>query len=226
MPHAFSQSCVLPASRQSTSCSLSLADDVSSSGAFSGSALSRDLSLTASENLTDHFADGILIVTVAGEWISASDRACQMCNRLEPNVAQQKKLPKVIKRVCQIAAGNYSHANHHANHHAIGAEFELPAQYLPALRIRVLPIQWPSVEQDCLLVILEDSAQSAQRLAYTESHLYRLTQRETEVWHLFRAEQSRKEMAGALFITAATVKKHMRNILGKKQAFLDSFYTA
>jgi two-component system NarL family response regulator len=42
-----------------------------------------------------------------------------------------------------------------------------------------------------------------------------LTERETEVLHLIVGGNSNKEIAAALFISEATVKTHINNLLGK-----------
>ena len=72
-------------------------------------------------------------------------------------------------------------------------------------------------EQNLLLVTIEDCKQSSQSMAITDAHKYGLTDRETEVWLLRRANLSYKEIAAKLYITINTVKKHLKNIYAKQQ---------
>jgi len=55
---------------------------------------------------------------------------------------------------------------------------------------------------------------------FAEIEKYGLTPRESEVWLLYRANYSRKEIAAELFISIDTVKKHLKNIKTKQDKFL------
>ena len=87
------------------------------------------------------------------------------------------------------------------------------------LRLRVQWFKLERMRRDCLLVTIEDKYQSLQKMVTNDIHQYDLTPREAEVWLLYRANYSYKEIADKLYITLNTVKKHMKNIHAKRKAF-------
>ena len=83
-------------------------------------------------------------------------------------------------------------------------------------------IQSNTVNNACVLLVMEDQNQLIKDVAISEAEQYGLTPREKEVWLLHRANCTYKEIAAELNITPNTVKKHMKNILTKQQAALKS----
>jgi DNA-binding CsgD family transcriptional regulator len=65
---------------------------------------------------------------------------------------------------------------------------------------------------------LEIEAEVSNNMARAEAKKYGLTNRETEIWLLYRANYSYKEIATALYISLNTVKKHMKKIHTKRLA--------
>lgn len=85
-------------------------------------------------------------------------------------------------------------------------------------RIRV-QAEWidPHPGQSAGIVItLEDRKAIASQRALFDAQRYRLTQRETEVWELSLLGLSYAQVAQELFISLNTVKRHMKNIRGKR----------
>jgi DNA-binding CsgD family transcriptional regulator len=60
-------------------------------------------------------------------------------------------------------------------------------------------------------------------IAQEEARKYNLTDRETEIWILQRANYTYKQIASELFIAPNTVKKHMQNIHLKQKGLSDDF---
>ena len=75
-----------------------------------------------------------------------------------------------------------------------------------------------SPDSDCLLFVMEDSNQKIKEVILKQAFHYGLTPRETDVWLLHRLHYTYKEIAEKLTITPSTVKKHMKNILGKQRS--------
>ena len=74
-----------------------------------------------------------------------------------------------------------------------------------------------SQDQPYILVRLEDITQMAGQRALCDAIRYGFTQRETEVWQLYLQGLSYCEVGEQLFITHSTVKKHMKNVHGKRR---------
>ena len=67
---------------------------------------------------------------------------------------------------------------------------------------------------------MEDVYQPIQNIAIAEAEKYRLTPREKDVWLLYRANYTYKQIAAELCITLNTVKKHMKSIYSKQTEIL------
>ncbi|HEY9725179.1 MAG TPA: helix-turn-helix transcriptional regulator [Chroococcales cyanobacterium] len=189
-------------------------------------------STTTLENLTSHnrqldcvplqgvlesFIDGILIVDERGNWVQANAIAQQICDRLTRNKTQANGLPAEIWHVCKAMIEN---RKAYPGQIAI-VEVEIKLDKLTNIRIRAQWLKLQQISYPYLLVILENRFQSLQNLALIESDRYGLTPREAEVWSLYRANYTRKEIAAELFISIDTVKKHLKNIKAKRETVFD-----
>lgn len=163
----------------------------------------------------ESFIDGVLIVSDRGEVIFANRSAHQICRMLMPEGLQAKRLPAQIWRICQMLINN--RALHPDT--AVILEDEILSSDANPLRIRVEWFALESVAHPCLRVTLEDRMQSAQKMAIAERERYGLTEREAQVWLLRYLNWTYKAIAANLHITVDTVKKHVRNIYAKRDAF-------
>lgn len=164
--------------------------------------------------------DGILILTTKGEWVDANRTAEQICRRLQscspPEPISKKLVPPEIWQVCQCLIE--SRELFPEQNFILFDEIVTGGSCV--IRVRVRWIEWAHFEQSCLLVTLEDHQQSIQQAAIAEARRYGLTPSETKVWSLYRADYSYKQIAAALYITANTVKKHMKSIHAKRKLCL------
>jgi DNA-binding CsgD family transcriptional regulator len=161
--------------------------------------------------------DGILILTPSGEWLDANSTAEQICRRLQSCSQPEKVVPPEIWQICQCLIESrelFPEQN-------LILFDEIVTHSSCVIRVRVRWIELAQSEQACFLVTLEDHQQSVQQAAIAEAHRYGLTPSETKVWSLYRAEQSYKQIAAALYITSNTVKKHMKSIHAKRKSFLE-----
>ncbi len=74
----------------------------------------------------------------------------------------------------------------------------------------------------CIVLEIRDQYQLVKNIAIEEARKYGLTERETEIWLLQRANYTYKQIASELFIAPNTVKKHMQNIHLKQKAADDT----
>jgi DNA-binding CsgD family transcriptional regulator len=77
--------------------------------------------------------------------------------------------------------------------------------------------------KNCLVLVLKDQYQLIKSIAQEEARRYGLTDRETEIWLLQRANYTYKQIATELFIAPNTVKKHMQNIHLKQKGSTNDF---
>lgn len=168
------------------------------------------------QKVIDSFIDGILVVSEQGDWIQSNHLAQRICEEITQNKSQPNSVPQSIWRVCQsLIESRQLYPNS-----SLMSESEIQTDKSRIFRIRVQWVELQEIPHSCLLVILEDRYQSLQSLVLAEIEKYGLTSREAEVWLLYRANYSRKEIAAELFICIDTVKKHLKNIKAKQEKFL------
>lgn len=161
--------------------------------------------------------DGILILTEQGECIHQNQTARRICEQINRGCSPDVAVPEEIWHVCQ----SLIESRDLFPNQKITLESEItPADSSP-FRVRVRWLKLEQIKRPCLLVTLEDRYQSIQRIVTTDVRKYGLTSREAEVWSLYRANYSYKEIADELFITLNTVKKHMKNIHAKRKTICD-----
>lgn len=163
------------------------------------------------------FIDGILILSEQGEYLHANHSAKRICEQLNPEPSPSNAVPAEIWHVCE----SLIESRDLFPHQKMIMESEITKSESIAFRVRVRWLKLEQIKRPCLLVTLEDRYQSIQRMVTTDVHKYGLTPREAEVWLLYRANYSYKEIADELFITLNTVKKHMKNIHAKRKAICD-----
>lgn len=161
--------------------------------------------------------DGILILSEQGECLHANHCAKMICQQLHLGNTQAGPVPEEIWHVCE----SLIESRDLFPTQKMIIESEITKSDSVAFRVRVRWLKLEEIKHPCLLVTLEDRYQSIQRMVTTDIHKYGLTPREAEVWSLYRANYSYKEIADELFITLNTVKKHMKNIHAKRKAIGD-----
>jgi len=163
--------------------------------------------------MIESFVDGIFIVTTEGKLIHGNEYARAICRQLMPKEAASNAVPEEIWRVCQ----SLIESRKLFPDEKIIIESEIKPTPTVKLRVRTRWLQLCVNKHNFLLVTLEDCNQYSQSIAIADAKKYNLTNRETEVWQLRRANLSYKEIANQLYITINTVKKHLKNIHAKQQ---------
>jgi DNA-binding CsgD family transcriptional regulator len=184
-------------------------------------------------SIVEHWTDGVLILTVNGDWIYTNAIAQQICNQLSNGQPTPGTVPRAVWQVCQLllstrGAGKGS---------PIVLESEVVLKSTSHYRVRV---QWlhlaeathedathedenathATLDNPYLLVTLEDCYQAMQNRAIAEAQQYHLTSRQSEVWLLYRTGHSYRDIATHLYVTLNTVKRHMKDIYAKQKNLL------
>ncbi|MBE9101104.1 helix-turn-helix transcriptional regulator [Vacuolonema iberomarrocanum] len=160
------------------------------------------------------YLDGILIADPNGEIVVANEMARRICRRMAPEAGANNRLPPQLWRICEVML--QYRADLADDRVTIDEQLNLePAGYV---RVRV---QWMASQapEGRLMVTLEDTLHAAENQAIAESEWFGLTQRESEVWLLRRANCTYRAIAKQLHITVDTVKKHIKNIHAKRELY-------
>lgn len=153
--------------------------------------------------------DGFIIASQSGEIEKINAPAQRICNLLK---AKESVLPAELWRICQAALKNQDVLSFQRS--GLDAEIILPE--LGTVRIRVKNIQLAATPY--LMLVLEDRQQTIRNKALSDAALFGLTERETEVWQLRLRGADYSEISTTLWISANTVKKHVKNILAKQRS--------
>lgn len=171
------------------------------------------------------FSDGLLILSPDGECLHSNQRGHQLCHQLRhecdlsivTHSPQPPEIPAAIWQICEYLVE--SRDLFPDQELVISKSVTCPQGC--SIRIRVQWIELTQRPETCLLVTLEDETQAARVSAMLEAHHFRLTERETDVWMLKRADHTYDEIAAKLFITTNTVKRHLKSIYAKRKQMLD-----
>jgi len=163
------------------------------------------------QTIVESLVDGVLLVTVKGDWVYGNYNAYRICQQINSHKSASDRVPNVIRQICQTYLNNHSKLN--------------PASQLESetvfnethYRVRVRWFQRDKTNTPLLLVTLEDCDQAARNRAIAEAQQFNLTERQTDVWLLYRMGYSYREIATQLFVTVNTVKRHMKDIYAKQR---------
>ena len=169
------------------------------------------------QGVLEGFIDGILILTEQGELVHANQNAQWICEQISQFESEKKVVPPEIWRLCESLIEN---SDLFPNQKMV-IETELTKGRSINLRVRARWLKLEQIRRPCLLITLEDKQQSLQRAVNNDIYLYNLTPREAEVWLLYKANYSYKEIGDKLYITINTVKKHMKNIHAKRKSLCE-----
>ncbi|GAB1541357.1 hypothetical protein NUACC21_40280 [Scytonema sp. NUACC21] len=169
------------------------------------------------QEVIESLQDGILILTKTGELIHGNTSAHHILAQLNQDSSNSDAVPPAIWSLCKslVESRNLSPSQ------PTILSNEIVVDPTTVFRIRVRWLTLEKFNDSCFLVTIENRYESLKNIAMTEVKKYDLTPREAEIWYLYRAKFSYKEISAKLYITVNTVKKHMKNIHAKRQAFLD-----
>jgi DNA-binding CsgD family transcriptional regulator len=182
------------------------------------------------QEVIEGLQDGVLIVNTAGQIIHGNTAAYKFWEQVQQQLNQNNLLasyieqretshclPPIIWHLCESLIDSKDVFN---EKNVILFD-ELVINKINTFRIRV---RWldlnrnfqDSYQKPYILITIENCYESLKNLAISEVKKYNLTPREGEIWLLYKANYSYKEIAEELYISINTVKKHMKNIHAKK----------
>ncbi len=168
------------------------------------------------QNVVEEWMNGILILTPDKELIYINNSAHRLLQQINPGISPVSFIPEEIWHICHSMIESRSLFPHQ--------DWLMEAQVFSdssfAFHIQAQWIQLEAVEEPCLLLIVTEQYQHLKNIAVTEAQQYGLTSREKEIWLLYRAKYSYKQIAAELCITPNTVKKHMKSIHAKRKCTL------
>jgi DNA-binding CsgD family transcriptional regulator len=167
------------------------------------------------QNIIEDLLHGVLILTEHQEVVYANDFARQSLIRFDTEKSTESLIPQEIWLVCQSLI--QSRDLFPGQHWLIRAEVVI--NHLITFDLQVQWLNVKLITKPYLLLVMKDLHQSARNLALEEAQKYDLTTREQEIWLLYRANHTYKQIASVLNITLNTVKKHMSSIYTKQRAF-------
>ncbi|MBE7385406.1 MAG: helix-turn-helix transcriptional regulator [Leptolyngbya sp. SIO1E4] len=166
-------------------------------------------------SVLEGFPEGTLILTVDGQLRLANKRGRQLCRQIGAFATEQSPSGP-LGEICRYLVE--SRELFPDQNLEISQELRLDET---TLQIRIQWFQIDDEDEACLMVRLEDRAQSFLTAAFYEAQQYSLTERETEVWLLKRSGIGNKEIAATLFISINTVKRHIKHIYAKREQMLE-----
>lgn len=166
------------------------------------------------QELLEDLINGVLIVTEAMEIIYTSESARRILRQINPDSSPTGSLPQEICHICQflIESRKLFPEQYWMIESKVVTEKEV------AFTTSIRWIKLDTVSTPCLILIMEDEYQNIRNMALAEAQMYGLTDRETEVWLLHRANYTYNQIAVELNISPNTVKKHLKSVHVKQQA--------
>lgn len=174
---------------------------------------------TIQEVLTQ-LTDGVLVITYDKKILYANKCACRILRQINQERSHCEIPPKEINYLCDSLAE--IRKQFPEQHWFINTKICINSSTTFSVHARHMKLD--SLSQDCIVLVLKDHYQLIKSIAVEEARKYNLTDRETEIWLLQRANYTYKQIASELFIAPNTVKKHMQNIHLKQKGNSDDFY--
>lgn len=162
-------------------------------------------------NVLDGLQDSILIFTEFGELIHANSNAYNIYRKVAQNRDNAKTLLNFVHTLCK------SLIEYSLYEDKLVVSDEIALNSSEVFRVRVRWLNMDKYDFRYLLVTIENRYESIKNVAIAEAKKFDLTQRETEIWCLYRAHSTYKQISEQLYISLNTVKKHMKNIHAKRQ---------
>jgi DNA-binding CsgD family transcriptional regulator len=169
--------------------------------------LSKDADLVVQEALMK-LTDGILIVTEEKKIIFANECACRILRQINQSQDNAESIPKEISYLCSSLTD--IRRRFPGQHWLMTTKICISSSVTFNVHVRYMKLD--ALGKYCIVLMLKDQYQLIKTIAIEEASQYGLTDRETEIWLLQRANYTYKQIASELFIAPNTVKKHMQNI--------------
>ncbi|MBU6230105.1 MAG: hypothetical protein KGQ93_10475 [Cyanobacteria bacterium REEB459] len=167
------------------------------------------------EEALTKLTNGILIITEGKQVLYANDCACRILRQISQERNAPEAIPTEISYLCNSAAD--ARRRFPEQHWIIKTKICISSSIAFTVTARYMKLD--TLNKYCIVLELKDQYQLIKGIAMEEAQHYGLTDRETEIWTLQRANYTYKQIADELFIAPNTVKKHMQNIHLKQKGF-------
>jgi len=160
----------------------------------------------------ESWMEGVLILTNAGDCLHANQYVQQLVEQLAADRSTLLKFRQEIWRVHQALLDSPTVYGSQS----VVIESQMRVRNHP-IRLRGRLLRLDTYPDPLVFISLEGPCQSQLTLDPADIQDYGFTPREQEVWQLWKANYTYKEIAAKLFISRDTVKKHLRNIRAKSR---------
>jgi len=160
----------------------------------------------------DSWVEGVLILTSSGDCLYTNQYVRQLIEYLAMDRPATLQFHMEIWRVHQASLD--SRTVYSSQSVVIESQIRVQPHQI---RLRGRLLQLETYPDPLIFISLDGPCQSQLTLAPADIQDYGLTPREQEVWQLWKAHYTYKEIAAKLFISKDTVKKHLRNIRDKSR---------
>ena len=167
------------------------------------------------ESFLESFSDGVLILSFDGELLHANNSLYKITQGYASLLAQTTLLNEELIHLQRLIVENQ--ACYQQSPGFVAADVKLTR--VTILKLRARQFQVATFPQPLLWFSIEDQQASLTAQALVEAGKYGLSDRESEVWRLRKANCTYLEIAGLLFISINTVKKHLGNINAKIERY-------
>lgn len=171
------------------------------------------------QEVLTQLTDGVLIVTYDKKILYANECACRILRQINQDRNHCEIPSKEINYLCDSLSE--IRRQFPEQHWFINTKICINSSTTFSVYARHMKLD--SLGKDCVVLVLKDHYQLIKSIAVEEARKYNLTDRETEIWLLQRANYTYKQIASELFIAPNTVKKHMQNIHLKQKGICTDF---
>ncbi|EKU97508.1 response regulator containing a CheY-like receiver domain and an HTH DNA-binding domain [Leptolyngbya sp. PCC 7375] len=171
------------------------------------------------EEALTKLTNGVLIITEGIKLLYANECACRLLRQINRDRQSPRAVPNEINYLCKSIAE--VHRQFPGQHWIMKTKICINNSINFTVTARYMKIE--TLGKHCIVLEMRDHYQLIKNIAIEEANQYGLTERETEIWLLQRANYTYKQIASELFIAPNTVKKHMQNIHLKQKANADAY---
>lgn len=167
--------------------------------------------------LKDILADilgGVILLDDQDRLIYINRKALAIVERMTQCSEETQPIPEEIMHIIKFMRG----ARREFSQQTWLNQSTIFVDCLTVFNIYARWIQGDDFSYNYLLLNMEDQNQFSQNIALEEARQMGLTSREQDVWLLYQANNTYKQIAETLNITPNTVKKHMKSILTKQRS--------
>jgi hypothetical protein len=173
----------------------------------------------AVQEVLTKLTDGVLMISEERKIVFINECAGRILRQINQDRAETNVIPKEIGYLCNSLVE--IRQQFPGQHWVVTTKICINSSIAFSVHARYMKLE--TLGKRCMIFVLKDQYQVVKAIATEEATQFGLTDRETEIWLLQRANYTYKQIASELFIAPNTVKKHMQNIHLKRKGNVDDF---